>query len=168
MLVPHFSQVWFLLTPPTDVLGLGALGESFPGNRRAASGSQTHTNTHTHMNTAAQRDVPTGLRLCSSHQHSVCSHCPPSVELVCISCSSSPAHQPWDTLHEMGFHTLVIITSWKNVITIWFYLPRHLSKQRGKKEDRCIPWYAVHNINCTLESFSPHPAQVTAIWKPKL
>lgn len=44
----------------------------------------------------------------------------------------------------------------------------HSFKAEGGKEDRCIPWYAVRNINCTRESFSLHPAQVMAIWKSKL
>lgn len=38
MLVPHFSQTWVFLTPPTDGLTFGLLGERFPGKRRAASG----------------------------------------------------------------------------------------------------------------------------------
>lgn len=38
MLDPHFSQMWVFLTPPTDELTFGLLGERFPGNRRAASG----------------------------------------------------------------------------------------------------------------------------------
>lgn len=38
MLVPHFSQMWVFLTPATDELTLGLLGERFPGKRRAASG----------------------------------------------------------------------------------------------------------------------------------
>lgn len=38
MLVPHFSQMWVFLTPATDELTFGLLGERFPGKRRAASG----------------------------------------------------------------------------------------------------------------------------------
>lgn len=102
---------------------------------QGTAGPPLEWNTHmnTHMNRAAQRDVVTGLHLCSSHQHINTLHCPLSAELVCVSHSSSLDYHSGDTLHEIGFHTLVIITSWKNAIAIWIYLPRHLSKQRGER-----------------------------------
>ena len=40
MLVPHFSQVWYFCAPATPAaegVGLGGLGDSFPGKRMAAS-----------------------------------------------------------------------------------------------------------------------------------
>lgn len=165
MLVPHFSQVWIFLTPPTDVLSVEALGESFPGNRKAASGVK-------HRNKAAHWDVVTGLLLCLSHNHS---GLPPlSVELVfCFPLIITKLIITHGTrFHETGFHTSVIITSWKNVIALWIYLHHHLSKRRGGKEDdRFITWYAVHNMNCTRESVSSctgdgHMAvQVTTQWR---
>lgn len=54
MLVPHFSQVWYLLTPPTGVLTFGTLGDNFPGNFNAASGMthvRTYVRAHTHTYT---------------------------------------------------------------------------------------------------------------------
>lgn len=84
--MPHFSQVWFFLTPPADAAVLGMLGESFPGNRRAASEV-------TQTNMAAHGDVLTGESLCSS-----CQHCQSAC--LCFSFVSSIGQQPPDTLHE--------------------------------------------------------------------
>ncbi len=171
MLVPHFSQVWFLLTPPTDALGLGALGERFPGNRRAASGvKHTHTHTHTHMSTAAQRDVLTGL--CVSVHH-INTHCPhywtASVSGAClcfplvITSASPMGHASWTGFPHIGHYHVMKECYYYLVL----FAPPCI-KAEGEKEDRCIPWCAVHDINCTQESFSRHPAQVTAIWKSNL
>lgn len=107
MLVPHFWQVWVFLTPPTDVAGLGALGESFPGNRRAASGVK-----HKHTHTLTLTQLLTGTfwqSLCSSHQHSVCLHRSLSAELVCVSplvfTSSAPeGHASWNGFPHIGHY----------------------------------------------------------------
>lgn len=90
MLVPHFWQVWVFLTPPTDVAGLGALGESFPGNRRAASGvKHKHTHTREHINTAAHWDVLTVSLFITS---TLCLSSPLSVSGACL-CFPTRHHQ---------------------------------------------------------------------------
>lgn len=166
MLLPHFWQVWVFLTPPTDVAGLGALGESFPGNRRAASGVK-----HKHTHTLTLTQLLTGTfwqSLCSSHQHSVCLHRSLSAELVCVSplvfTSSAPeGHASWNGFPHIGhYHFMKECRCYLDVFAQPFI------KAEGGKEDTCISWSAVHNINGTQESSSLHPAQVTATWKSKL
>lgn len=69
--------MWYLLVPPTDVVALGAFGERFPGNLRAASGEK-----HTHR--VAHDEV---LTRCVSllNTSALCLHCPLSVQLVYVS-----------------------------------------------------------------------------------
>lgn len=90
------------------------------------------THTHTRMNTAADTDVQTSTSLSLHHVNTLFAFtglC--QCSLFAFPRSSSPAQHPRDALREIGFHTLVIITSRKNVIAIWIYLRRHSSKQEG-------------------------------------
>lgn len=146
MLVPHFSQMWFFLTPPTDVVGLGMLGDSFPGNRRAAS-EVAQTNTQT--NTAAHRDVLAGASLSVHHINTLLvftALCQQSVFVspICQQYSSAPAgHASWNECRHIGYYY---------IIAIWIYLPHHLLKQ--KMQDRYIPWFPYgshrHMLACSV------------------
>lgn len=109
MLVPHFSQVWYLLTPATDAFGMGALGESFPGNFKAAPAVK-----ETCINRAAH--WMSGMHLSVHHIKIVLfvftAHCLQSLFVF------STCHHPQDPLSEIGFNTLAIFMSGENVI-IW-------------------------------------------------
>lgn len=86
-----------------------------------------------HTNTAAHRDVLTGVSLSLHHINTLFSLPSVSGACLCLALVISIAQHPRDTLHDMGVHTSAIIRSWKNVFTIWIYLPHHLSKQRGER-----------------------------------
>ena len=115
----------------------GRAGRELPWEPQGCLWSQTQTHTHTHTH---REHFKHSCSLGGSDSPSV--HHINTLFVFTALCqrslfvfphSSSPAQHPRDTLHEMGFHTLVIITSWKNVVTIWMYSPSRLSRQRGER-----------------------------------
>lgn len=145
----------------------GRAGRELPWEPQGCLWSQTQT--HTHANTLTQLLTGTFWQsLCSSHQHSVCLHRSLSAELVCVSplvfTSSAPeGHASWNGFPHIGhYHFMKECRCYLDVFAQPFI------KAEGGKEDTCISWSAVHNINGTQESSSLHPAQVTATWKSKL
>lgn len=130
----------------------GDVGRELPWKPQGCLCSQTHTQTHEHS--CSQGCSDRLVSLCSSHQHSSL----PSVSAAClrfplIITSSSPVgHASWNGFPHIGHY---------HVMKECYYYPGLFAplfiKAEGEKADRCIPWYVVHSVNCTRESFSLHP-----------
>lgn len=89
------------------------------------------------------------VSFCSSHQNVIRLHCSLSAEPVCVAHSSSPMGSAlWNRFQHIG-HFHVMRECYLDLVT-----PSFIKAKWGKKEDRYTPWYAIHNFNCTQESFS--------------
>lgn len=159
MLVPHFSQVWYLLTPPTDWAGLGTLGDSFPGNRRAASGDG-----HRHI----QRDP---LIRMFWRTHVFLSIASTLLFVFTALCQQglfgfphqSSAHHPHASSNAASKHWS--LSRHEGMLSLSGFILTSIYQSKGGRGRRWCRDRIFTIMNCTPEGCSLHLAQVTTIWK---